>query len=150
MFASPHWLFLALFCSALAHAETEKINTGFFSRTAVKGYDVVAYFSRGQAIEGDKAHALDYKGARWLFSNAHHREMFRRDPARYEPQFGGYCAYAVAAKHKLVGIDPQAWSIVDGKLYLNYSAKVRSQWEQNLQEYILEARRIWPAIGFAD
>lgn len=121
------------------------VNTGLFGNTAVKGYDVVAYHTEQRAVKGDAAYSTEWMGARWLFANAGHLKQFRAQPQRYAPQYGGYCAFAVA-KGDLVGIDPEAFTLVGDKLYLNYSKKIRGEWEADRDSYIRKADARWPEL----
>ncbi|MGB7413736.1 MAG: YHS domain-containing (seleno)protein, partial [Thermosynechococcaceae cyanobacterium] len=84
---------------------------------AIRGYDPVAYFTESQPVQGKSEFAYDWKGATWHFASAEHRDLFSGEPAKYAPQYGGYCAWAVK-EGTTAPIDPQAWKIVDGKLYL--------------------------------
>lgn len=114
-------------------------------RVAVKGYDVVAYFTEGQARRGDARFAFEWDGAVWRFATAEHLELFRKDPARYAPQYGGYCAYAVSQNHT-ADADPEAWHIENGRLYLNYSLRVRETWRKDIPGNIEKADRNWPGL----
>jgi len=84
----------------------------------VKGYDPVAYFTGNQAVKGSKDQAVVYEGITYYFSSAANRDAFKKDPARYEPQYGGWCAYAMGATGEKVEVDPETFKIIDGKLYL--------------------------------
>ena len=97
---------------------------------AIRGFDAVAYFAADAASKGDPKYAFVWNGAKWLFANAENLERFRQNPESYAPQFGGYCSYAVSKGYTANG-DPEAWKIVDGKLYLNYNLEVRSLWEKD-------------------
>lgn len=112
---------------------------------ALKGYDPVAYFTQDRPLKGSAQYTYQWMGAQWWFATIEHRDLFSRDPSQYAPQFGGYCAYAVS-KGYTAGIDPEAWKIVDGKLYLNYSKGVQSKWERNLQERIAAGEKNWPTL----
>jgi YHS domain-containing protein len=112
---------------------------------AIRGYDPVAYFTEGRPLEGKRAFSLKWKGATWYFSSAKHRDMFQANPEKYAPQYGGYCAYAVSQGYT-ASIDPEAWKIVDGKLYLNYSKSVKELWEKDIPGHIKHADRNWPKI----
>lgn len=112
---------------------------------AMKGYDPVAYFVSGQPARGAADVQYQWNGATWRFSNAQNRELFVRDPEKYAPQFGGYCAWAVSRGYTADG-DPEAWKIVDGRLYLNYSKRVQRMWEQDIPGNIEKARANWPAV----
>ena len=109
---------------------------------AIHGYDTVAYFTRSEPVKGDKAFAVQYNGATWLFANADHKGMFVDNPEKYAPQFGGFCAFA-AAHDALSDVDPAAWHIVDGKLYLNYSQRVETMWLGNLSSNLAKAESFW-------
>ena len=116
-----------------------------WSGTAAEGYDVVAYFTDGKATKGDKKIIHEWNGAKWRFASAANRDAFAANPEKYAPQYGGYCAYAVSQGYT-ASIDPKAFSVVDGKLYLNYSPSVKQTWETNIPGYISEAEKFWPTI----
>ncbi len=124
---------------------SDPIYTPLFNNLAIKGYDSVAYFTENEAIKGSKNHEFDWKGATWRFSSQENLELFKSDPEKYSPQYGGYCAYAVA-QNKLASIDPSQFSVVDGKLYLNYNKKVQEKWLQDRDGYIATAEENWPDI----
>ncbi|WP_193171224.1 YHS domain-containing (seleno)protein [Nisaea nitritireducens] len=121
------------------------VYTGFLSNLAVNGYDPVAYFLEGRPVEGKADYTLDYMGAEWRFASAENREAFRQDPERYAPQYGGYCAWAVAQGSTAKG-DPMNWRIVNGKLYLNYNADIQTRWERDISGNIQSADQNWPRI----
>ena len=129
---------------ALAGSRAEAINKDG-SGVAIKGYDPVAYFTDGKPVKGSPSYTYRWMGAVWQFAGAGHRDEFARTPEKYAPQYGGYCAYGVSQKHT-VSIDPEAWSIVDGKLYLNYSQGVKKTWSQAIPKYVEDADRNWPAL----
>lgn len=112
---------------------------------AIKGYDPVAYFKEGKPVKGDGEQKLEWKGATWYFSSEENKNLFEANPEDYAPQYGGYCAYGVA-KGGLYKIEPEAWKIVDGKLYLNYSFKFQKEWEEDIPGYITEANKNWPEL----
>lgn len=89
---------------------------------AIKGYDPVAYFTENKAVKGDRNIVYMYKGVRYYFSSAQNMEMFKADPMKYEPMYGGYCAYAMGKSGKKVSIDPKTFKVLDGKLYLFYNS----------------------------
>ena len=122
----------------------DPINSSFL-RGAIKGYDPVAYFTQGGPAKGRSAHSHDWMGATWYFANAENRELFAAEPDKYAPQYGGYCAYAVSQGYT-AKIDPDAWKIVDDKLYLNFSLKVQKIWEEDIPGYIAKADLNWPQI----
>ncbi len=112
---------------------------------AVDGSDVVAYFTDGAPVAGSEAITHDYMGATWRFASEANRDAFAADPARYAPQYGGYCAYAVSQGYTAPTV-PEAWSIVDNKLYLNFSTGVRRRWERDIPGYIAAADANWPGV----
>jgi YHS domain-containing protein len=122
--------------------------TGVFANkeVAIRGYDPIAYFEAGKPVEGEEEHSLQWGGVTWHFANAANKQAFEADPEAYAPEYGGYCAYA-AAKGQLVSVDPDAWSIVDGKLYLNYSMSVQDKWEQDIDGFIAQANENWPDLN---
>lgn len=110
---------------------------------ALRGYDAVAYFREGAPAEGRAEFAHEWNGARWLFKSAENRDAFAREPEAYAPQNGGYCSYAVAHGYT-ADADPQAWKVVNGKLYLNYNLEVRKLWEQDIPGYLQKSEQNWP------
>lgn len=111
---------------------------------AVKGTDVVAYFTLGAPTPGVPAFTHEWSGAKWQFANAKHLEMFKASPAKYAPQYGGYCSYAVSIG-KTASVSPKAWKIVDGKLYLNHSL-AQGKWRKDIPGAIAKADQNWPKI----
>lgn len=128
-----------------ALAKDAPIYTGTFSSTAVGGYDTVAYFTQQQPVKGDRRYVHQWKGAEWRFASAENRDRFAAAPEKYAPQYGGYCAWAVAQGYTASG-DPQFWKLVDGKLYLNYDASVQKKWEQDIPGFIAKGDHHWPAV----
>jgi hypothetical protein len=114
---------------------------------ALNGYDPVAYFIDGHPTPGTAAFTATWESARYRFASAANRDAFVTDPAHYLPTYGGYCAYGLAHGHK-VKIDPEAWRIVDGKLYLNYSQGVQRRWLADIPGNIAAADRNW--LGLKD
>ena len=112
---------------------------------ALKGYDAVAYFQQNHPLKGSSQFSFKWIDATWLFSSAANRDQFAADPQRYAPHYGGYCAYAVSQGHT-APIDPEAWRIIDGKLYLNYSKGVQKTGEKDTTGYIQQADQKWPSL----
>jgi YHS domain-containing protein len=112
---------------------------------AVKGTDVVAYFTEGRVREGERAHSFEWMDATWRFASAEHRELFAANPEKYAPAYGGYCAYAVS-QGVTAPIDPEAWKVVDGRLYLNLDRDIQQIWEQDVPGYIAKADENWPKL----
>lgn len=121
------------------------INTTWLGGVAVKGYDPVAYFVEGKPVKGSGKYAHKWMGAKWHFSSAENRDSFAKNPEKYAPQYGGYCAYAVS-QGATADIDPHVWKIVNGKLYLNLSPSVGRIWRRDIPGYIALADKNWPAV----
>lgn len=112
---------------------------------AINGYDAVAYFKDQKPIKGSTTFSVSYKGATWLFANKANADLFRSMPEKYAPQYGGYCAYGCSQGHK-AKTSPDAWTIIDGKLYLNYNTDVKAKWDKDRPGYIEKANDNWPKI----
>ena len=139
-------LLAGLFGVTVAPAQAGgEINASRLFGVAIEGTDPVAYFTQNMPLEGKREFSVDWKGATWRFASAANRDAFKGDPERYAPQYGGYCAWAVSQGYT-ASIDPEAWKIVDGKLYLNYSKSVQSQWAADVPGNIAKADQNWPAI----
>ena len=138
-------LFALAFGASTAAAEEDSIYTGLFNNRAVSGYDTVAYFTAGKPVKGKKAFKTSYMDAEWRFSSQDNLDAFLADPAKYAPQYGGYCAWAIGRGYTASG-DPKQWKIVDGKLYLNYDAKIKKKWEADIPYFIKLADQIYPGI----
>jgi YHS domain-containing protein len=109
---------------------------------AIQGYDPVAYQTLGKPIKGMPEFAAAHDGATYRFASADHKAAFEKDPTKYVPQYGGYCAYAVASGYT-ASVDPTAWKVVEGKLYLNYNAAVAKSWAANTTGYIKSGDANW-------
>jgi YHS domain-containing protein len=116
------------------------------TRYAIAGYDPVAYFEDKRAAKGSADFQFQYQGAAFLFASDAHKRAFQANPSRFAPAYGGHCAFA-AAQGRLVNIDPQAWSIVRDRLYLNYSLAVRDQWNADRDRYIRLADAYWAKLS---
>jgi len=126
-----------------SHAQKSEVFTtkGY----AVNGYDVVAYFKDGKPVEGKKTFLYQWNDAFWLFSTKQNLDSFSHNPEKYAPQFGGYCAYGVSEGHK-APTEPDAWTIVDGKLYLNYNKDVQQLWKKDIPGRIKKAEENWSKV----
>ena len=113
--------------------------------TALKGYDVVAYHTVGKPVEGSRRISYKWRDATWRFASVKHRDLFAADPERYAPAYGGYCAYGMAQGAK-IDIDPSAWRIVNGTLYLNVNKRVQQTWKTDISGYIARANRHWQRL----
>ena len=112
---------------------------------AIRGYDPVAYFTAGEPTRGSDEFTAEWQGATYRFASAENQAKFKADPEAYAPQYGGYCAYAVSYG-STASTDPEAWKIVDGKLYLNYSKSVQKRWEKDVPGFISKADANWPRV----
>ena len=129
----------------VALAAKAPVYTAPFSQVGAGGYDVVSYFTVGHPVKGDPKFATDWKGVSWQFSSAANLTKFRANPAAYAPQYGGYCAWAVAHDYTAKG-DPLQWRIVGGKLYLNYNADIQSKWIKDIPGYVRQGDANWPNV----
>lgn len=112
---------------------------------AIRGADPVAYFRQGQHVAGSANYTYEWAGATWQFASAENRDLFAGDPVAYAPQYGGFCAWAVSQGYT-ASIDPTAWKIVDGKLYLNYDARIQARWQQDIAGNIAKGDQNWPSV----
>lgn len=112
---------------------------------ALRGADTVAYFNEGAPVIGTSDFAVKWHGAIWFFASAANMEQFMGNPMAYTPQYGGYCSYAMSRNYIASSV-PEAWSIVDGKLYMNYSLRVRDLWSRDISGNIAKAEANWPTI----
>ena len=134
-----------------ARAQTPRpVNTlGSAEGLAIRGYDPVAYFREGGPRQGKPEFSVRHGGATWRFASAEHKALFEADKVRYLAAYGGFCAYGTSRGY-LVKIEPEAWSIVDGKLYLNYDLGVRETWARRTKTYIARAEGNWPRLTAKD
>ncbi|NQW08509.1 MAG: hypothetical protein HQ481_01310 [Alphaproteobacteria bacterium] len=116
---------------------------------AINGYDPVAYFLNGEAELGSSTYTTVWRGVEWRFVSGRHLALFRAQPARYAPQFGGFSVYG-AAQGKAYDADPTLFDIIDGKLYFSHNERVRDLWLENPDGYIAEADRVWRASPGGD
>lgn len=139
-------LSLSLFMVLLAFmAFAQKPEVFSQNNKAIKGYDPVAYFSDSMPMMGLDQFKLGYEGANWYFSSQKNLDLFKSNPTNYMPQYGGYCAFGLAGGYK-APISPDAWAIVDNKLYLNYNKKVQEDWLADQAEMIKKADENWPKV----
>lgn len=115
------------------------------SNAAIQGYDPVAYFKESKPVKGKTEVSYTWKEATWHFSSQQNLDEFKNMPEKFAPQFGGYCAYGMAEGHK-APTSPDAWTIVDGKLYLNYNKNVKELWDKDRPGHIQKANENWPKI----
>ena len=132
------------FFSFSAFAIDDAVNTGRFNDIAIDGYDTVAYFTENKPVEGNELFQVTWRDANWYFASKENKTLFITDPEKYAPQYGGWCAYAMSDEGRTVRVDNDAFTIHDGKLYLNYSKNVRDVWLEDKLKNIKEADRFYP------
>jgi YHS domain-containing protein len=117
-----------------------------YAGLGAKGYDVVSYFTDSKATVGSADFTFDYRGVTWRFASKEHRDLFAKSPAKYAPQYGGFCAWGVAAG-KLFDVDPEkGWTIHDGKLYLNFNAELNGVFAGDPASFVAKAEKNWPKL----
>ncbi|HPG24143.1 MAG: YHS domain-containing protein [Spirochaetaceae bacterium] len=141
--------FLVVLATATFSALAASAADPSHSTPGVQGYDLVSYHVDGEPTRGNGHHVSVHDGVTYLFANEGNRKAFERDPGRYLPAYGGYCAYGVSVGKKFVG-DPDVWKIVDGRLYLNLDREIQKTWLGDVPGYIRKAERNWQAIRDAD
>jgi len=112
---------------------------------AIQGTDPVAYFRQGEPTPGRSEFEVRWGGVIWQFSSEENKDLFEKNPEAYAPQYGGYCAWAVAQGYT-APIDPNAWKIVDDRLYLNFNTRIQQRWERNIPGFIEQANENWPGV----
>ena len=136
-----------LWVGAAVAQEPGPVNTGYFGDVAIKGYDPVAYFTDRRAVQGSSEINQSWLGAIWYFSSAKHRDAFAVDPMRYAPQYGGFCAGSMSVGLITDNIDPEAWRIIDGKLYLfGGSGGIEQDFDPAAAKILADAIVHWPEI----
>lgn len=123
----------------------QKSGTFVQSGKAIRGYDPVAYFTESKPIKGDEKLLYKWNNATWYFSSQANLDLFKANPEKYAPQYGGYCAYGLSNGYK-ASTDADAWTIENGKLYLNYNTQVRETWSKEKKERIEKADKNWPQV----
>jgi len=128
-------------------SSTTTLHPQFYTEkgVALDGQDVVAYFTQSKLVMGVSQFKHNWGGTTWMFASAANRDMFANNPEKYAPQYGGYCAQGTS-EGNLVVTQPDAWKIVNGKLYLNYDKTVQAQWMGDIPGHIASANKNWPAI----
>ena len=141
-------LVLALLCLLLftpSLLALDPVNKTFFKGVAIDGYDPVSYFTVGKAQEGKDKYEYVYKEAMWWFVSQQNLNLFKKNPGKYMPQYGGYCAWAVSEGYT-ADIDPDSWKIINKKLYLNYNQSIQKKWEKTIADHIKKADKNWPKL----
>ena len=118
-----------------------------YAGLGAKGYDVVAYFTAGKPTPGSDRYTSEFGGVKWQFANAENRDTFKTDPAKYAPQYGGFCIWGVSVG-KLFDVDPvNGWKIIDGKLYLNFNGDINATFSKDADGFIRKANSHWAALN---
>ncbi len=144
------WAYASAMISTVAHAAgggTSDSSVFVSEGVAIRGADAVAYFSQGERVDGSSEFTAEYDGAVWQFSSAENRDLFVGDPDKYAPAYGGYCAYALSLGAHKVATDPDAWTIVDGRLYLNKTLRMRTLWQGDIPGRIQKADANWAKLA---
>ncbi len=136
-------LFISTLLFAISAQAVEPVYSSWGK--AIKGYDTVAYFTESKPVKGDKNYQVAWNGATWYFASEANASLFKANPTKYAPQYGGYCAYAVSQGYT-AKISPKAWKVVDGKLYLNYNQSIAETWSEDIPGYISAGDKNWPNI----
>lgn len=154
--ASRRWLLAAalpMFALAVAPAASHATKTtggeynSLHAGLGAKGYDVVSYFTDKKAEPGAERFTANYGGVTWRFASAEHRDLFKADPAKYAPQYGGYCSWGVA-QGKLFDVDPATgWTVSNGKLYLNFNGDINTTFARDVSGFVGKAEKNWPELN---
>lgn len=145
LFVTSFWAIISIFAPAVLAQTTRSVINVNAQGVAIEGYDPVAYHMLGRAVQGNPAISYRWMEATWQFANTDHRDRFVADPGRYAPEFGGYCSWAVS-RGTIASIDPNAWHIENGQLYLNLNPRIHRKFMSNLADTILRAEANWPGI----
>jgi YHS domain-containing protein len=113
---------------------------------ALRGHDAVAYFTDHKPVKGSASHTASHKGSTFHFVSAANRDAFVANPDKYAPQYGGYCAFGVAGGYK-AAVDPAAFSVIDGKPYLNYNRDIQKKWSADVPGFVAKADKNWPSTA---
>lgn len=134
-----------LFLFSQAGGADEPVNTGYFGDLAIKGYDPVAYFTQNKAMQGTAEYSYRWLGANWQFASAENRDLFIAEPTKYAPQYGGYCADGVSLGTVTTNIDPKAWRIIEGKLYISYDPGAADGFEK-IPTKLVDSKKHWSEV----
>ena len=136
---------IVLFALSCSYSFAQKVDYFNPDGVAISGVDPVAYFTESAAMQGEKQFSYSWQGTAWRFKNQANMDLFKANPEKYAPQFGGYCAYGVSQNHKS-STEPEAFTILDGKLYLNYNLKIKELWIKETKGYIEKAKTNWNVL----
>jgi len=139
------FILLQLWLACVSSLMAQKSEVFNSEGKAIRGYDAVSYFTESKARQGSAQFVHSWKGSEWFFVSKQNLQAFIENPEKYAPQYGGYCAYGMGEGHKAT-TQPDAWTIVNGKLYLNYNKEVQKLWNANQSKYVQMADKNWPAL----
>lgn len=142
-------LFAAIIFLTACSSEKDRSPVFASEGKAIKGYDPVAFHTEQKPVAGNDQFAHEWNGARWLFSSQAHLDSFKLNPGKYAPQYGGYCAFGTSRGYK-APTDINAWTIHEGKLYLNYNSEVKQEWNKDRSAFIQKADSLWPQVKDAE
>lgn len=132
--------------TALAELKAGGAYNSLYAGLGAKGYDVVNYFTAGMPVQGKESYVVEHAGVKWQFVSAEHRDLFKANPEKYVPQYGGFCSWGVA-NGKLFDVDPvNGWRVVDNKLYMNFNADIQKTFDKDPAGYIARANTNWPKL----
>ena len=144
---APAMFAVAAIAGTVSALADDSVNTGYFGGVAIMGYDTVAYFTDGKAVKGSEEYSYEWLGTPWHFASKKHQEMFMSEPVKYAPQYGGYCAGEVAGSGSVtVNVDPEAFKIIEGKLYLIYDPGNADKFAGNAKDFVPKADANWPKV----
>jgi YHS domain-containing protein len=149
MIKFPLYALLVLLLAAQAFAAPKSSTYVDQNGVAIAGYDPVAFFTDAKPVKGDPKINATYDGAKFYFASREHRTLFRKNPSKYAPAFGGYCANALAKKKKIPG-DPNYWQVIQGRLVLCSSAKAKAEFDRNPAANLKKAEENWPLVQYLD
>ncbi|MBF4517748.1 YHS domain-containing protein [Flavobacterium sp. ANB] len=145
-------LLLLILVSGISFAQNDAKRVSQYNlenKIAIQGYDPVGYFNQGKAIKGKKEISVSYQGVIYNFSSNENKNAFLKNPSKYEPQYGGWCAYAMGSANEKVEINPETFKIVDGKLFLFYNAYFNNtlkSWNKDESNLKTQADNNWKKI----
>ena len=141
-----HFIISALLMMIVGETIAQKPEIFSTGEGAVNGYDVVAYFRQNEAVKGSDSLSYNWQNAKWKFSSQSNLDSFRNNPTRFAPRYGGYCAYGVSGNYK-APTSPDAWTIVNNALYLNYNKTVQVSWKKEMDQRIRDADKNWQTLA---
>src|SRR5215475_7440043 len=139
------FLLLLLFVTLPVFGQTKTLLNLDKQGVAIQGYDPVAFFTQNKPVKGRPEFESKYNGARYLFATAEDKATFDANPAKYEPQFGGFCAYA-ASKNRTAPVKIEAFQIVNGRLLMQYDLDIRNEFNKDTEGNLQKADRNWPGL----